>query len=448
MRVYILGICGTFMAGLAKIAKEQGHEVAGCDEHVYPPMSEVLKQAGIPVDQGYDPKHLGFQPDVVIIGNALSRGNAIVEAVLEQNINYTSGPLWLAENVLRDRHVIAVTGTHGKTTTSCIITWILKQANLNPGFLIGGAPRNFTETAMAGDKPYFVIEGDEYDTAFFDKRSKFLHYRPRTLIINNLEFDHADIFPDLKAIQKQFEFLLRTVPAQGLIIHPQEKNIQEVLERGVWSEVQVVGEQGQWQARLLNQDGSEFELIYNAKVVASIKWALHGKHNVQNALAAVAAAQHVNVDLPIIVEALQTFQGVKRRFELRGEVDGIRVYDDFAHHPTAIAHTVNGLRAKVGDERIVAVLQFGSNTMSAGVFTDRIRDALESADEVVFLKPNWDVQKVLQDLSAPAQMYDDVEQIVAHLKKHLQTGDHVLIMSNKSFDNIHERLLRQLQQGK
>ncbi len=447
-RIHILGICGTFMGGIALIARELGYEVSGSDQNIYPPMSETLQAAGIVIQEGYDPAHLRPLPDLLIVGNTISRGNPAMEYALNKNLAYISGPQWLAETVLRKRHVIAVSGTHGKTTTSSILAWILTQADLKPGYLIGGVPLNFPVTAALGKSPFFLIEADEYDTAFFDKRSKFLHYRPRTLIINNLEYDHADIFPDLEAIKKQFQLLLRTVPSSGVVIYPaDDAEISDVLARGCWSPTQTIGTaESVWHVRNKNADGSRFELWHRDQRLGLVKWSMIGDHNVRNALAAAAAAHEVGVTSEAVISGLKSFQGVKRRMEVRGIVNEITVYDDFAHHPTAIATTLSGLRSRVGEKRVIAVLQFGSNTMSAGVHRDRLAQALQPADKVVLLRPEkWDINGLLRELGSKAIACDRVETIIEHLMSVVQSEDHILIMSNKGFEGIHQRLLKRLQ---
>lgn len=446
-RIHILGICGTFMGGIALIARELGYEVSGSDQNIYPPMSDTLQAAGITIQEGYDPAHLRPLPDLLIVGNAISRGNPALEYALNKNLPYISGPQWLAEAVLQKRHVVAVAGTHGKTTTSSILAWILTQADLKPGYLIGGVPLNFPATAALGKAPFFVIEADEYDTAFFDKRSKFLHYRPRTLIINNLEYDHADIFPDVEAIKKQFQFLLRTVPSSGAVIYSaDDPEITDVLSRGCWSATHTVGTQNSvWHARNKNEDGSQFELWHRDQKLGLVKWSLVGDHNVRNALAAAAAAHELGVTSEAVIAGLKSFQGVKRRLEVYGTVNNVTIYDDFAHHPTAIATTVAGLKAKVKEQRIIAVLQFGSNTMSAGVHRDSLAHALRFADKVVLLRPEkWDISALLRDLGSKAVACDRVEAIIEHLSTTTQPEDHILIMSNKGFDGIHQRLLSKL----
>jgi UDP-N-acetylmuramate: L-alanyl-gamma-D-glutamyl-meso-diaminopimelate ligase len=447
-RIHILGICGTFMGGIALIARELGHEVSGSDHNIYPPMSDALHKAGIVIQEGYDPAHLRPSPDLVIVGNAISRGNPALEYALNKNLPYISGPQWLAENVLSKRHVIAVSGTHGKTTTSSILAWILTQADLNPGYLIGGVPLNFPATAALGKSPFFLIEADEYDTAFYDKRSKFLHYRPRTLVINNLEYDHADIFPDMEAIKKQFQYLLRTVPSSGVVIYPaDDSEIPDVLARGCWSSTQTIGTADSvWHVRNKNPDGSRFELWHRDQRLGQVKWSMVGDHNVRNALAAAAAAHEVGVTSEAVISGLKSFQGVKRRMEVRGVINDITVYDDFAHHPTAIAASLAGLRSKVGNKRIFAVLQFASNTMGAGIHRDRIAQALQVADKVILLKPEkWDINGLLREIGSKAAACERVEAIIESLSAMVQAEDHILIMSNKGFDGIHQRLIKRLE---
>lgn len=448
--IHILGICGTFMGGVALIARELGHTVSGSDQNIYPPMSDALRAAGITIQEGYDPAHLRQLPDLLVVGNAISRGNPALEYALNKNIPYTSGPQWLAEAVLHRRHVLAISGTHGKTTTTSMLAWILTQANLQPGYLIGGVPLNFSLPAALGKSPYFVIEADEYDTAFYDKRSKFLHYRPKTLVMNNLEYDHADIFPDLEAIKKQFQYLLRTVPASGAVIYPSDDpQIGDVIMRGCWSATHTVGPAGSvWHARNKNADGSQFELWHRDQKLGVVKWSLVGDHNIRNALAAAASAHEVGVTAEAIIAGLRTFRGVKRRLEVLGVTHGITVYDDFAHHPTAIAATLEALRTKIGDKRIIAVLQFGSNSMSAGTHREHFAKALRLADKVVFLHPEkWDISAVLRDLGGKAIACERVDGIIDQLCKLAAPNDHILIMSNKSFDNLHQRLLKRLQQA-
>lgn len=443
MHIHILGICGTFMGGIAAIAKSLGHKVTGSDANVYPPMSTQLEQLGIELTQGYDPVQLQPAPDLVIIGNAMSRGNPAVEYTLDKNIPYSSGPQWLAEQVLHQRWVLAVSGTHGKTTTSSMLAWVLEYAGLKPGFLIGGIPQNFDSSARLGDSPFFVIEADEYDTAFFDKRSKFVHYRPRTLVINNLEYDHADIFPDLAAIQRQFHHLLRMVPATGLVLSPANvEAVDQTLAMGCWSEQQRYGKD--WTVQLKQPDGSVFELFYQGLSQGSLNWTLCGNHNVENAVMAIAAARHVGVPVAVAIEALTQFVAPKRRMELKGTVKGIAVYDDFAHHPTAIETTLAGLRARVGQAKVWAVLEPRSNTMRMGVHKSAIADSLHDADAVLLFEPansGWSLAAVAEQMPGRAQVFQSVELIVAALVEKASAGDHIVIMSNGGFGGIHQKLL-------
>jgi len=441
------------MAGIAVLAKQQGHKVTGSDTSVYPPMSTQLREQGIQIQEGYEPSHLIPTPDCVIVGNAMKRGMPIVEYLLEHNLPYISAPQWLYENVLKSRWVIAVAGTHGKTTTTSMLAWILEHAGLKPGFLIGGIPQNFNLSARLGDEPFFVIEADEYDTAFFDKRSKFVHYHPRTAILNNLEFDHADIFPDLTAIKTQFHHLVRTIPGNGLIVcSAQDNNIKEVLAMGCWTPIDYMGVDGaSWQAREVKPDGSEFTVYCENGAQGKVQWNLLGQHNVQNALAAIAAARHAGVPAPHAIQALNEFKNVKRRLEVRGQLHGITVYDDFAHHPTAVATTLTGLRKRVGNARIVAVLELGSYTMRTGVHRKTMVPALKEADIVLLAKPkgeDWGVAKIAAALNIPAQVFPDVESIVSEIIKNTRKGDHILIMSNTGFDGIHEKLLHALSKKK
>ncbi|MFZ0107649.1 MAG: UDP-N-acetylmuramate:L-alanyl-gamma-D-glutamyl-meso-diaminopimelate ligase, partial [Thiobacillus sp.] len=383
MHLHILGICGTFMGGIAAIARAAGHTVTGCDANVYPPMSDQLRSLGIELIEGFDASQADIGADIFVVGNVVSRGKQpLMEAILDRGLPYTSGPQWLAENVLRDKWVLAVAGTHGKTTTSAMLAWILEDARLAPGFLVGGIPQNFGISARLTDSPFFVIEADEYDTAFFDKRSKFVHYRPRTVILNNLEYDHADIFPDLAAIETQFHHLVRTVPGNGLIVsNGREDNLERVLERGLWTPVERFGSSGGWTAGEVDANG-HFDLFFNSTLQGRVKWSLIGEHNRMNAVAAIAAARHAGVPADVGVDALSRFENVKRRMEVRGAVHGITVYDDFAHHPTAIATTLEGLRARIGKARILAVLEPRSNTMKLGVMKAALPDSLAAADQV------------------------------------------------------------------
>ncbi len=451
MRIHILGVCGTFMGGLALLARQLGHEVTGSDANVYPPMSTLLQQQGITLLEGYDPAHLDPQPDLVIIGNAMARGNPCVEAILERNIPYVSGPQWLHDEVLRHRWVIAVAGTHGKTTTAGMVNWILEACGYQPGFVIGGVPGNFEVSARLGDSPFFVIEADEYDCAFFDKRSKFVHYCPRTLILNNLEFDHADIFDDLRAIQKQFHHLVRLVPGKGRIISPaNDANLKQVLAMGCWSEQEQSGEGAAWHAQKLSPDASHFVVTLDGERVGEVQWSLVGEHNMHNGLMAIAAARHVGVPPAEACRALASFINARRRLELRGEAYGVTVYDDFAHHPTAISATLAALRGKVGGTaRILAVLEPRSNTMKMGVCKNELAPALGRADEVYLYQPQhipWQVVEVAEACVQPAHWSADLDTLVDMIVKNAQPGDHILVMSNGGFGGIHERLLQALAQ--
>ncbi|MEI7374980.1 UDP-N-acetylmuramate:L-alanyl-gamma-D-glutamyl-meso-diaminopimelate ligase [Dickeya chrysanthemi] len=446
MRIHILGICGTFMGGLALLARSQGHQVTGSDANVYPPMSTLLEEQGITLIQGYDPAQLDPAPDLVIIGNAMTRGNPCVEAVLEQNIPYMSGPQWLHDHVLRERWVIAVAGTHGKTTTAGMVTWILEDCGYQPGFVIGGVPGNFTVSARLGDSPFFVVEADEYDCAFFDKRSKFVHYSPRTLILNNLEFDHADIFDDLKAIQKQFHHLVRLVPGKGRIIVPtHDLHLKQVMGMGCWSEQELVGEEGIWKAKKVTTDASVFQVYLNDQIVGEVDWNLVGEHNMHNGLMAIAAARHVGVTPAEACRALGGFINARRRLELRGTAHGVSVYDDFAHHPTAILATLAALRSKVGGTaRILAVLEPRSNTMKMGHCKNELAPALGRADGVFLFQPQhipWQVAEVADACVQPAWWSADIDTLVEMIGKTAQPGDHILVMSNGGFGNIHNKLL-------
>lgn len=451
--VHILGICGTFMGGIALLAKARGYRVTGSDTNVYPPMSTQLEEAGITLMEGYAPEHLDPEPDWVVVGNALSRGNPAVEYMLERGLAYTSGPQWLAEHLLKDAWVLAVAGTHGKTTTSSMLAWVLEYAGLQPGFLIGGVPLDFGVSARSGGGTFFVVEADEYDTAFFDKRSKFVHYRPRTLVMNNLEFDHADIFDSLADIQKQFHHLVRTVPGNGLIVRPsQDDNLTEVLDKGCWTPQETLAAHGEndalWSADNISADCSEFDVLCAGESVGRLCWEQTGLHSLHNALAAIAAARHSGIPAAVAVEALCQFKGVKRRMELRGEVNGVRVYDDFAHHPTAIETTLQGLRARVGESRILAVLEPRSNTMRMGVHQDSLAPSLAAADQVWLYAPEelgWDASQVIDGLQNPGEAIGSIEQIVAEVSAQAKEGDHVLVMSNGGFGGIHQRLLDALE---
>ncbi|MBS4433242.1 UDP-N-acetylmuramate:L-alanyl-gamma-D-glutamyl-meso-diaminopimelate ligase [Pectobacterium punjabense] len=449
MRIHILGICGTFMGGLALLARSLGHDVTGSDANVYPPMSTLLEEQGITLIQGYDPAQLTPAPDLVIIGNAMSRGNPCVEAVLEQGLPYVSGPQWLHDYVLRDRWVIAVAGTHGKTTTAGMVTWILEDCGYQPGFVIGGVPGNFTVSARLGDSPFMVLEADEYDCAFFDKRSKFVHYCPRTLVLNNLEFDHADIFDDLKAIQKQFHHLVRLVPGSGKIISPtNDLNLKQVMAMGCWSEQELVGEESVWRAQKVAIDASQYQVYLNNELVGEVHWKLVGEHNMHNGLMAIAAAHHVGVLPADACRALGGFINARRRLELRGTEHGVAVYDDFAHHPTAILATLSALRSKVGGTaRILAVLEPRSNTMKLGMCKNELAPSLARADEVFLFQPThipWQVVEVAEACIQPAHWSADIDTLVENIVKTAQPGDHILVMSNGGFSNIHNKLLDSL----
>lgn len=445
MRIHIVGIAGTFMAGIALIAREMGMEVTGCDQAIYPPMSDVLATAGIRVCEGYDTQQLDVPYDYIIIGNAFSRGHPYVEAILSKGLRYTSGPQWLSDHVLQGKHVLAVAGTHGKTSTSSLLAWLLVQAGLKPGYLIGGAALDLPSPATVGDSPFFVIEADEYDTAFFDKRSKFIHYRPRTLILNNCEFDHADIFADLAAIQTQCHHLVRTVPGDGRVIAPSnDAAIEEVLDQGCWTPIERFGlNLGDWQARGISDDGSEFTLWRQETMVGQVTWAMLGMHNVNNALAACAAAHHVGVSDAQILAGLHAFTGVKRRMEVIASTKDTTFYDDFAHHPTAIATTLQGLRARVGNARVRVMLQMGSRTMQQGIHIDSLADALSAADEVWLLTSDemqWDPSQLMAKMAGKLSTFDHVTKMV-EAQQTQPTASHVLLMSNKSFDGLREALV-------
>ncbi|MDR0528897.1 MAG: UDP-N-acetylmuramate:L-alanyl-gamma-D-glutamyl-meso-diaminopimelate ligase [Zoogloeaceae bacterium] len=447
MRIHILGICGAFMGGLARLALEAGHAVSGCDAAVYPPMSEQLRADGVALTEGYDPKTLETPADLYVIGNALSRGNPLLEAILDRGLPYVSGPQWLAEHILQGRHVLGVAGTHGKTTTASMLAWILEKNGLCPGFLIGGVLRNFGVSARLGRAPFFVIEADEYDTAFCDKRSKFIHYRPRTLILNNLEYDHADIFSDLAAIERQFHHLVRTLPASGLIVcNRQEESLARVLARGCWTRVEYFNDPEGIRAEGEDADGF-LRIVEGGAPIGEARWDLIGAHNRQNAAAALLAARHVGVPFADGLAALTDFQNVRRRMEIRGKAAGVTVYDDFAHHPTAIAATLDGLRRKVGDARVFAVLEPRSNTMREGVLKDRLAESLAQADLIFCYAANlgWDAAESLAPLQERARVFEDLERMVEEIAVASRSGDHVLVMSNGGFGNIHNRLLSALQ---
>jgi UDP-N-acetylmuramate: L-alanyl-gamma-D-glutamyl-meso-diaminopimelate ligase len=446
MHIHIIGICGTFMGGLAVLAREAGHKVTGCDANVYPPMSTQLEAQGIELITGFDAAQTALNPDLYVIGNVVSRGNPLMEAILDQGLPYISGPQWLGENVLRDKWVLAVAGTHGKTTTASMLAWILQDAGLNPSFLIGGVPNNFGISARLTDDPFFVIEADEYDTAFFDKRSKFVHYRPRTAILNNLEFDHADIFADLNAIQTQFHHLVRTVPSNGLIIsNAHETALDDTLKRGVWTPVAKFGDGfGDWQIANVGDDDS-FDVLHNGALQGRVQWDVTGAHNRLNALSTIVAAMHVGVKPEYAIDALSRFQNVKRRMELKGVVNNMTVYDDFAHHPTAITTTVAGLRKRVGNARILAVLEPRSNTMKLGVMKSQLPDSLTQADLVFgfgsVASLGWDLGESLAPLGHKAAAFDDLDTLVQAVKAAAKSGDHILVMSNGGFGGVHQKLL-------
>lgn len=448
--IHILGICGTFMGGLAIIARELGYKVTGSDENIYPPMSDTLLENGIEILAGYKPQHLDPKPECVLVGNVCSRGNPALEYALNHDIHIESGPAWLAKHVLNERHVLAVSGTHGKTTTTSMLTWILQYAGLNPGYLIGGVANNFKCSAKLGSNPFFVIEADEYDSAFFDKRPKFLHYFPRTLIINNIEFDHGDIYQDLAAIKTQFHQLIKTVPGNGMIIYPDhDAVVKEVLTKGVWSKKHSFRtNQSSLHVKLKTAEGSDFEVCEGKEFLGQVTWNMLGRHNVDNALAAILAARDVGVSAKTAIAALNEFKGVKRRLEFTGQARGVSVYDDFAHHPTAILKTLEALRARVGSKPIIAVVQFGSNTMKRGGHNpDDIAAALNQADRVVMLNPQFDrfyLDTLLGKITAPMKVCENVNEIIAELHGNLRDQDQVLIMSNKGFDGLQKKLLKAL----
>ena len=463
MHVHILGICGTFMGGLALLARAMGHKVTGSDANVYPPMSTQLEQQGIELIQGFDPIQLGKegenQPDLVVIGNAMSRGNPCVEAVLNRGMKYTSGPQFLSEYILPNRWVLAVSGTHGKTSTSSMLAWILEYCGYEPGFLIGGVPQNFGVSARLGNSPFFVVEADEYDSAFFDKRSKFVHYHPRTLVINNLEFDHADIFADLAAIQRQFNHVIRTVPSEGKVIWPRDVDaVKQVIDMGCWSEQETYSKQptttepSGWFARTIADDGHEFEVLFNGESQGILHWALIGQHNIENAIMAIAAARHVGVAPGHAIEALAQFSPPKRRLELLDTVNGVAVYDDFAHHPTAIATTLQGLRAKVGVDangagKIIVVLEPRSNTMKSGVHKDTLANSMALADVAYLYQADnigWDINASMTNAPIPVTVYHSIEDIITNVANIAQAGDTVVIMSNGGFNGIHQKIIKAL----
>lgn len=452
MHIHILGICGTFMGGIAVLANKAGHRVTGCDSNVYPPMSTQLSSQGIELIEGFAVEQLQLNADIYVIGNVVTRGNPLMEEILNRGLPYISGPQWLAENVLRDKWVLAVAGTHGKTTTSSMLAWILEYAGLAPGFLIGGIPENFSVSARlpqnpaqdpTSHSPFFVIEADEYDTAFFDKRSKFVHYHPRTAILNNLEFDHADIFTDLAAIETQFHHLVRTIPQQGLLVsNAREASLERVINRGCWTPVEKFGTASAWDMAPPDQQG-HFIVSWQGQNMGTVAWDLLGEHNRMNALAAIAAARHAGVSVEVAIAALAKFKNVKRRMELRGMVHDICVYDDFAHHPTAISTTVAGLRSKVGNARILAVLEPRSNTMKLGVMKQALPESLRDADLVFCYGANlgWSADEALQSISHKSKVFDQLDDMVQAICQQAQPGDHILVMSNGGFGGIHQKLL-------
>jgi UDP-N-acetylmuramate: L-alanyl-gamma-D-glutamyl-meso-diaminopimelate ligase len=459
MHIHILGICGTFMGGLAVLAKEAGHKVTGCDANVYPPMSTQLEAQGIELIEGFGPEQVNLNPDLFVIGNVVSRGNPLMEEILNRGLPYTSGPQWIGEHILYNKWVLAVAGTHGKTTTSSMLAWILEDAGYHPGFLIGGVPLNFGISArLSGnmaDSHFFVIEADEYDTAFFDKRSKFVHYRAKTAILNNLEYDHADIFPDLAAIETQFHHLIRTVPGIGrLIVNGLETSLQRVLARGCWSEREWFGGDAHADWTLNTHADGNFDVLFKSQVQGTVAWSLSGEHNRLNALAAIAAARHVGVPPIQAIASLARFENVKRRMELRGVAKQVAVYDDFAHHPTAIATTVAGLRKKVGAARILAVLEPRSNTMKLGTMKDALPGSLVDADLVFGYGARgngkdglgWDLAGALSPLGDKAKAFDDISALVQAVVQTAQPGDHILVMSNGGFDGVHQKILDALAQ--
>jgi UDP-N-acetylmuramate: L-alanyl-gamma-D-glutamyl-meso-diaminopimelate ligase len=458
MHIHILGICGTFMGGLAVLAKEAGHKVTGCDANVYPPMSTQLREQGIELIEGYGQHQLSLQPDMYVIGNVVSRGNPLMETIMNRGLPYMSGPQWMGEHILHDKWVLAVAGTHGKTTTSSMLAWILEQAGYEPGFLIGGVPLNFGVSARLGGEaaqaPFFVIEADEYDTAFFDKRSKFVHYRPRTAIFNNLEYDHADIFPDLAAIETQFHHLVRTIPAIGRIVaNGSQQSLRRVIARGCWSEVEWFNGEDNEHWRMVEHGDGRFDVYLDGQRQGTVSWDLSGEHNRWNAIAAIAAARHTGVPPAQAIDSLSGFQNVKRRMEVRGVVNNITVIDDFAHHPTAIATTVEGLRRKVGAARILAVLEPRSNTMKLGTMKDALPGSLKAADLVFGYGAKgdgkealgWDLGAALSPLGDKARAFDDLSVLVDAVTAAARPGDSVLVMSNGGFGGVHQKLLDALQ---
>ncbi|WP_053980290.1 UDP-N-acetylmuramate:L-alanyl-gamma-D-glutamyl-meso-diaminopimelate ligase [Marinagarivorans algicola] len=452
--IHILGICGTFMGSLAQLAKAQGYRVTGSDVNVYPPMSTQLEAAGIDITQGWGLEQLTPVPDMIVVGNVISRGNPLLEAILNRMLPFTSGPQWLAEHVLQGRWVMAVAGTHGKTTTASMLACMLECADMAPGFLIGGVPKNFGVSARLGDSDFFVIEADEYDSAFFDKRSKFVHYRPHTLVLNNLEYDHADIFPDLAAIERQFHHVVRTVPQNGLLVAPNDNAaLKRVFAMGQYTPMHTfngntqstVAHEADWQAHNVAADGSYFDVYFEGKLVGAVQWGLTGLHSVNNALAAIAAARHVGVEPIIACEALAAFESVKRRMELLAHVKGIKIYDDFAHHPTAIKTTLQGLRAQVGDAKITAVIEPRSNTMKQGVHKQQLLEACEDASQVCWYQPTeqgWSLRTLITPAYPQHHCFENLQALMTHLIQKAEVGEHIVIMSNGSFGGIHQMLIR------
>jgi len=448
MHVHILGICGTFMGSVALLARDMGMTITGSDLHVYPPMSTQLEKQGISLVNGYDSSQFTPRPDLIVVGNVLSRGNPAVEYVLSEGIPYTSGPSFIADYILKDRTVIAVAGTHGKTTISSMLSWILEKAGLDAGFLIGGVPSNFGVSARLGKSSHFVIEADEYDTAFFDKRSKFVHYRPNVVILNNMEFDHADIFDDITDIQKQFHHLVRTIPGNGLIIAPADDHyIEEVLEMGAWTPISYLGSKKGWQAHPLSKDASCFAVQIGEKMKGEVFWRQTGYHNMANGLSAIVAAEHIGIPIETSCQALASFEGVKRRMELLAEIKGVRIYDDFAHHPTAIRLTLEGLRANVGDAMIRAVIEPRSNTMKMGIHKGNLAKSTDSADQVVWFQPpdmKWSLVEEIKSSNALSSIENSIEGIIDKMVVAAKPGDNIVIMSNGGFGGIHEKLIEAL----
>ncbi|MDQ7091844.1 MAG: UDP-N-acetylmuramate:L-alanyl-gamma-D-glutamyl-meso-diaminopimelate ligase [Methylococcales bacterium] len=449
MHIHILGICGTFMGGLALIARELGHQVSGSDENVYPPMSTQLEEQGVSLIQGYQASNLDIEPDLIIIGNALSRGNAEVEAVLNKNLPYISGAQWLSEHVLQKKWVLAVAGTHGKTTTTSMLAWVLEHQGFQPGFLIGGVALNFSISARLGQSDFFIIEADEYDCAFFDKRSKFVHYRPRTLVINNLEYDHADIFPDLAAIQRQFHHLLRTVPSDGLVIAPENnKDIETVLKMGSWTPISYTGinQDSEWDAQLIKADGTAFEVFFKGKSQGIVQWTLTGNHNVYNALSAIVSARHIGILPRDAIIALGKFKNVKRRMEVIAKIKGVTLYDDFAHHPTAIKTTLAGLRNQVGDKQIIALVDPRSNTMKMGIHNKTLAGSLKAADIAIIYQPDaldWTLS-TLEKGTQIIKICKTLDEVIRCVMDHISSESYCVLMSNGSFGGLHQRLQTEL----